>query len=293
MSHRTLALFLAVAATSVAGADGRIIAIGDEWTFSDPAFKQEPAAAAVFALNCAELLTGSSGTILAYSSNVAFSGTSLAALLAENGYELTVSTAAPFTLDTLMQYDAVWLAGPSGSGPSNAQALVDYVHAGGNVLVSAATGQFGSAGGEAAAWAPFLGEFGLEFGGSFFPVPMLVSVTPGPSSNPALQGVTSVVWGYGQTAFETTPTNLLTDTIVGDFEPWGMGDQPIIATYLPACSSDCPADLDGNFVVGAADLGILLGAWGQSGGAPDITCDGLVDAADLGALLGAWGACPR
>lgn len=52
----------------------------------------------------------------------------------------------------------------------------------------------------------------------------------------------------------------------------------------------CPADLDGNGAIDAADLGILLGNWGGRG-VGDIDASGSVDAADLGSLLGAWGPC--
>ncbi|HMN97174.1 MAG TPA: hypothetical protein PKC43_11850 [Phycisphaerales bacterium] len=50
------------------------------------------------------------------------------------------------------------------------------------------------------------------------------------------------------------------------------------------------ADLDGDGVVDGADLGILLGAWGETGpGLPaDLDGNGTVDGADLGILLGAW-----
>jgi len=53
----------------------------------------------------------------------------------------------------------------------------------------------------------------------------------------------------------------------------------------------CPADLDGNGDVGAADLAALLGAWGATSGAADLDGNGDVGAADLAALLGAWGPC--
>ena len=46
-------------------------------------------------------------------------------------------------------------------------------------------------------------------------------------------------------------------------------------------------DLDGDGIVNAADLAILLGAWG-SAGPGDFNNDGVVDAADLAFLLGAW-----
>lgn len=55
----------------------------------------------------------------------------------------------------------------------------------------------------------------------------------------------------------------------------------------------CPADLDGNGAVEAADLAAVLGAWGAvDSPAADLTGDGSVDAADLAALLASWGSCP-
>ncbi len=53
----------------------------------------------------------------------------------------------------------------------------------------------------------------------------------------------------------------------------------------------CPADLDGDGIVGAADLAILLGAW-AGGGIGDLDGSGVVGGADLAILLGAWGPCP-
>ncbi|MFO0963953.1 MAG: hypothetical protein U0625_13755 [Phycisphaerales bacterium] len=55
--------------------------------------------------------------------------------------------------------------------------------------------------------------------------------------------------------------------------------------------SICDADLSGDNIVGGADLGLLLGNWGNAG-AGDLNNDGIVNGADLGVMLGAWGACP-
>lgn len=57
------------------------------------------------------------------------------------------------------------------------------------------------------------------------------------------------------------------------------------STLPPACLGD----LDNNTTVDAADLSILLGAWG--GPAGDLDGSGSTDAADLSILLGAWGGC--
>jgi hypothetical protein len=58
----------------------------------------------------------------------------------------------------------------------------------------------------------------------------------------------------------------------------------------------CPADLDGDGVVGAGDLAICLGQWGQTSGKTgpplaDLDGDGVVGAGDLAMLLSAWGLC--
>ncbi len=64
-----------------------------------------------------------------------------------------------------------------------------------------------------------------------------------------------------------------------------MGFQIVKEETAPAC----PADLDGDGAVNAADLAALLGAWGTDGA--DLDGDGTTNAADLAAMLGAWGSC--
>ncbi len=49
------------------------------------------------------------------------------------------------------------------------------------------------------------------------------------------------------------------------------------------------ADLDGDGLVGGADLGALLGVWGSCDCDADLDGDGAVGGADLGTLLGQWG----
>ena len=60
---------------------------------------------------------------------------------------------------------------------------------------------------------------------------------------------------------------------------------------LPAMAQTCLGDLNADRTVTGADLGILLGQWGQAGSG-DLNGDGIVGGADLGLLLGVWGACP-
>ncbi|MEC9372695.1 MAG: dockerin type I domain-containing protein [Planctomycetota bacterium] len=64
------------------------------------------------------------------------------------------------------------------------------------------------------------------------------------------------------------------------------------ARVLLVVGSNCTGDLNGDGDVNAADLGALLGSWGNAGGPADLNGDGVVNAADLGILLGSWGACP-
>ncbi|MFO0829456.1 MAG: hypothetical protein U0572_15065 [Phycisphaerales bacterium] len=70
----------------------------------------------------------------------------------------------------------------------------------------------------------------------------------------------------------------------GGFEPLGMIFDSITLTRS--------ADIDGNHAVDAADLGILLGAWGScrncANCSADLNGDCSVDAQDLAILLGAW-----
>jgi hypothetical protein len=72
------------------------------------------------------------------------------------------------------------------------------------------------------------------------------------------------------------------------------------ANNIPDCCEQgvaclCPSDIDGNGVVDAIDLAIVIGYWGTNGGKEypqaDIDRSGEIDAADLATLLGAWGPC--
>lgn len=86
-------------------------------------------------------------------------------------------------------------------------------------------------------------------------------------------------------------------TIGPDGTIYVVGETPALYVLSPIATPPCAADLNGDGVVGAADLGALLGAWGTPGCggaspcAADLNGDGNVGPADLGALLGAWGPC--
>jgi hypothetical protein len=52
----------------------------------------------------------------------------------------------------------------------------------------------------------------------------------------------------------------------------------------------CIGDIDESGSVGADDLLIVIGAWGEGGG--DVNGDGTTNADDLLMLISAWGSCP-
>ena len=73
---------------------------------------------------------------------------------------------------------------------------------------------------------------------------------------------------------------------------WTAADEfGMVSTPAEFCAvaEPCPADLNGDGVVGGADIGELLAAWGTPGA--DLNGDGVTDGADFGALLVAVGPC--
>ncbi|MEC9374525.1 MAG: hypothetical protein VYC34_11810 [Planctomycetota bacterium] len=80
------------------------------------------------------------------------------------------------------------------------------------------------------------------------------------------------------------------ETIVFDGEVPNLDVTGALSGALINIASTCPADLDGDGAVGAADLAALLGAWGMTG--PADFDGGGVTSSDLGILLGSWGPCP-
>ncbi|TVQ29876.1 MAG: hypothetical protein EA376_14615 [Phycisphaeraceae bacterium] len=77
-----------------------------------------------------------------------------------------------------------------------------------------------------------------------------------------------------------------------------FSDPADVVILVGTAQVNCPADLNGDGVVNAQDLGILLGSWGVCPPAPapcpgDTNGDGVVNAQDLSAILGSWGACGK
>ena len=96
------------------------------------------------------------------------------------------------------------------------------------------------------------------------------------------QSALSRIWGGIHPPFDDLPSR------------W-IGDRTGPAAFAKARElwnePACPADLDGDGIVDAVDLGIALGSWGDAGEG-DVDGSGTVDGADLATILGAWGPCP-
>ncbi len=88
---------------------------------------------------------------------------------------------------------------------------------------------------------------------------------------------------------DAPPTQV--EATLGLFMP-GTPETMAVATRGPLQVQPCPADLDFDGQVAAADLAYLLGAWGPNPGHPaDFNGDEQVNAEDLANLLGVWGPC--
>lgn len=76
--------------------------------------------------------------------------------------------------------------------------------------------------------------------------------------------------------------------LTASWEGPGVPKAPVPASAFSNGGADVPADLDNDGVVNAADLAIVLGAWGEAGVAADLNRDGTVSAADLAIVLANW-----
>lgn len=133
---------------------------------------------------------------------------------------------------------------------------------------------------------------GLAFTGTFIPT----------SSTYTTFGASFYLSGWTSTSVRTGgATSAIAPEVSAGYQP-NFGAFNLLAAFTKSTQSQyrgawlflpptCPADLDGNGEIGAADLAAVLGAWGTSGGAADLDGDGIVGAGDLSTLLGAWGAC--
>lgn len=232
-----LAGALAVGAATAASA-GVLVASGDEWTLSDYAYDAAyQAGTTAFVQDLATTFGGSNYLLLTGNGNVPVG--QLAELTAQlTGLGKTVETSATFSLATASGYDAVFHFGQALTGSQFAD-LDAYIAGGGDAYVSLGAGWYGTAAGEAATWNPFLADYGLVAGSTWFTAPGFVSatVTQGPA------GATNLIWGYGQSidrlpagdgvsyvrgSFAGGPQDI---GLVGSSQPLGVAAVPEPATW--------------------------------------------------------------
>jgi len=160
----------------------KIIAISDEWPLSDGGYDKCPDAD-TFARNVAWWFAGDGkkGKFLAYSSNRGLRGRKIGETMRANGHTWTCDMNVPFTLETLQQYDGVFLA----QEEVDCDILIEYCKGGGNVLVMGGTAKD--------TWLhynSFLSQFGLEFEKSFDPYNGPLEIEhAGPKYHPIMKGV--------------------------------------------------------------------------------------------------------
>ncbi|MHC4107008.1 MAG: EF-hand domain-containing protein, partial [Planctomycetota bacterium] len=112
--------------------------------------------------------------------------------------------------------------------------------------------------------------------------------------------------GAAEVAFTGSQGDAAVSLDAGDYRTtfWGFPLEAIpgandradlIQVFLDWCGGldpNCPADLDGDGIIGTSDLLMLLTAWGPNPGHPaDFDGDGVVGTSDLLTLLTAWGPC--
>ena len=215
---------------------GKIFVSHDEWLLGDQGISVAPDARQL-ALNVAAWFTGGRpGRFLVYSSNFGLTEPMLASSMTAAGHTWTVSMQVPFTVASLQQFDAVFLAGD----PVDLAVLIDYVRAGGHVFLEGGTGVGGGPEQEAANWNPFLNYFGL----TFEPVYNLRApgVYPVASPSPLFKNVTALYELYGSPISKLPDAGPNTNILIAE-DGYGL-----FATYegtaLPVAVEVCPARLD-------------------------------------------------
>ena len=129
-----------------------------------------------------------------------------------------------------------------------------------------------------------LSNVALYFGESFAP----------PTGDLTASPTTILLYNFNEEPGSPTIADLSGNGLIGMVGVGFTGaTSPEFTCDIPI---SCTPDLDGDQLVTAADLSILLGSWGacDPGGAccsADLNGDGAVGSADLGILLGFWGSC--
>lgn len=105
----------------------------------------------------------------------------------------------------------------------------------------------------------------------------------------------TILQASGANSIAGSFATVLPSFVPGKVYHWSVSTTSTQSTIVTAKVADivpCPGELTGDGVVDAADLAVLLGAWGPCPGCnADFDGDGAVGGSDLAVLLGAWGNC--
>jgi hypothetical protein len=181
---------------SVGGAGGRIVVMNDEWEFTNTGIERAPGGAVLLRNVVAFLAGPPPGRIRGLSNNFGLTDASLSNVLSSAGYTYTAGrTTGSISVAELRQYAAVFLDEDLFGSVPNQQVLIDYVRAGGRVMVLSGTGIFGSQE-EAASWNGFLQAFGLRYNGGGYNG--VSGVIPASGSSALFGGVGAFYQSNGQ-----------------------------------------------------------------------------------------------
>ena len=78
---------------------------------------------------------------------------------------------------------------------------------------------------------------------------------------------------------------------MGTYDPDDPNAVDTPGSENPACPNPCPPDLDGDGMVGVADILALIAGWGGNDPTHDLDDDGSVGVSDLLIIIAAWGPC--
>jgi len=78
---------------------------------------------------------------------------------------------------------------------------------------------------------------------------------------------------------------------MGTYDPDDPNAVDTPGSENPACPNPCPPDLDGDGMVGVADILALIAGWGGNDLTHDLDDDGSVGVSDLLIIIAAWGPC--
>lgn len=199
--HRYLATVALCLGSCIGWPMGKLVVCGDDWSLSDTAFTGPNGNdVRTYSANIAQFLCGGSGSILDVSSSGVFAHVQLKNHLTGLGYSYTKNTASAITLALLQPYEAVIFGGVRGRADvaANLTAVTNYINSGGNVYLALASGAFGGAANESAAWSPLTNLYGISIGSTYVAPPSLVHVTINASPHPLAAGLGKISVNYSQ-----------------------------------------------------------------------------------------------